>query len=332
MARIRRIGKSKISRANRYVTLSEVEVAEEPTLSTRNRGFDDSKEVQRGYSLWATNDSVIFIPSRPPVEKLPCGLYEIESNHNIGIFFKRVAFSTENVIKFPDTNSEKVIDQIKTFWDKEKLFSEYELSFKRGILLYGPPGSGKTCTVKIVIEDVIKRGGIVLKFQQPELFSEGLRILRGIHPDIPIVVLMEDIDSILETFNESDVINILDGVDRVEKILFLATTNYPEKLGDRISNRPSRFDKRYFIDVPSIEERKLYFSKVIKSEDIKRLKIDIDKWAEDTEKMSLAHLKELVIAVIILGSSYDDTIEALKSMKEKIDTDGEKGNMGFVTE
>lgn len=113
------------------------------------------------------------------------------------------------------------------------------------------------------------------------------------------------------------------------------TTNYPDRLGARIVNRPSRFDKRFKIGFPSAASRKLYFEYVIGNSDIKRgrkeakkLGIDLKQWVKDTHNMSIAHLKELFIATVILGDPYDEAIKTLKSMTEEID-DKEYGNFGF---
>jgi AAA+ superfamily predicted ATPase len=291
------------------------------------RGYTDEEEVKRDFSLWSTSDNIVFLPSRKPVKKLPCGLYEILQNPQIGLYFNRVKFSTENIIKFPDTESEEVIKEIETFWEREETFKSYGLSFKRGILLHGPPGSGKTSLIKLLIEDVINRQGIVIKFDHPGLFVDGMRILRTIQPDTPVVALMEDLDSLLECYSESEIINILDGVDRIEKIVFLATTNYPEKLGNRIVNRPSRFDRRFQIDVPSAAARKLFLESVMKDEDIK--KQDIEKWVQDTDGLSIAHLKELFTSVVILGTDYDQALQNLKDMKLDISSGQSGESVGF---
>lgn len=159
-----------------------------------------------------------------------------------------------------------------------------------------------------------------------------MRILREIEPNTPVVVLMEDIDSTLQHYNESEVLNILDGVNQIEKAVFLATTNYPEELGERIINRPSRFDKRFKIDHPNPESRKMYFEYLIGADRIDELNIPIDRWVQDTEDFSLAHLKELFVAVVILGDEYEDAIETLSSMREeRLDSskDEYKAPMGF---
>lgn len=177
--------------------------------------------------------------------------------------------------------------------------------------------SGKTSVISLIMNDVVERGGVVIRFCHPTLFNEGLRKFREIEPRTPIVVLMEDIDSIIEHYNESDVLNILDGVNQIEKAVYLATTNYPEKLGARIINRPSRFDKRFYIGHPDSESRKLYLCHIIGDAKIAELKIDIDQWVKDTDQFTIAHLKELFTAVIILGDDYDDAVTTLREMREE---------------
>ena len=286
-----------------------------------------------GYCQWATSDNKRFIPSSKTAKKLTPGVYDIHTNPSVGLYFEQIPVLTTGLVRFPETNSDKVVAEIKKFWKKEEIFKEYNLAYKRGIILWGPPGSGKSCTIQLIMQDVVERGGVVIKFTVPHLFVEGVRKFREIQPNTPIIVLMEDIDSILEHFSESEVLNILDGVNQIDKVVFLATTNYPERLGTRIINRPSRFDKRFKIGHPNPESRKLYFEYIIGVDKIKELNIDLDKWVEDTEGFSIAHLKELFTAVVILGDAYDDSIETLSTMKEvpKSIDDEYKKTLGFAS-
>lgn len=283
---------------------------------------------------WTSGDGKTYFPAGETTKNLTPGVYEI-GHCERGIFFQRIPVKTEGLIRFPQTNMENVVEEIQTFWSKEDKFREYELTYKRGIILWGPPGSGKSCCVQLIIKDVIERGGVVLKFTQPPLFMQGMRDLREIQRETPIVVLMEDIDSILDHYSESSVLNILDGVDEVDKAVFLATTNYPERLGARIINRPSRFDKRFKIGHPNSESRRLYFEHIIGGkEKAEQLNVDIDQWVQDTKGFSIAHLKELFVAVCILGDKYEDAIETLETMKEQVMADKEfdSPHMGFGME
>lgn len=279
--------------------------------------------------LWGTGDGRVFVPTTKTFNKLVPGVYDIKITPSTGLFFEKIPLKTEDLINFPDTRSAHVIKEVKNFWDREKWFRDYGLVYKRGVLLYGPPGSGKSSTVMLVVKDVIHRGGVVLRFDNPEIFTEGLRHFRRIQKDTPVVVIMEDLDVLLETNDESDILNILDGVTDVDKVLFLATTNYPDKLDQRVANRPSRFDKRFRIGFPSKKSRRIYFENLIGADKLQELNIDIDKWVEDTDQMSIAHLKELFIAVIILGDDYSHALGNLKAMKEEIKDNDFEGNLGF---
>lgn len=278
-------------------------------------------DLSQSFVQWTTSDDKAYFPASRSVKALCPGVYEIKPRGDGTLYFCKIPTTTEGLIKFPETTSQTVVNEIDTFWNTESDFKDYELAFKRGILLYGPPGSGKTCTIKLAVNDIIsKRNGIVVKFCHPNLFSEGMRIFREIQPKTPVITLMEDIDAIIESYNESDVINVLDGVDMVEKIVFIATTNYPEKLGERVMNRPSRFDKRFYVGMPNEESRKIYLEALVTKG--KKKSIDIGAWVTDTEGFSIAHLKELFVAVEILGNKYATALATLKSMiKEKISSD-----------
>lgn len=279
---------------------------------------------------WTTGDGKQFFPAGVTKQQLPPGAFEIHHSQHRGLYFQKISVRTEGLLRFPQTNSERVLKEIETFWDRENLFKDHSINYKRGIILWGPSGSGKTCTVNLIMEDVINRDGVVIKFTSPGMFLEGMRVLREIQPETPIVVLMEDIDSIIEHHEESLVLNILDGVESVQKVVYLATTNYPELLGPRIINRPSRFDKRFKIPHPNAESRTMYFNYLCGNRKPEELKIDIKRWVKDTEDFSLAHLKELFVAVIILGDDYSEALENLQLMKENISSkeDVEK-MMGF---
>ena len=141
-------------------------------------------------------------------------------------------------------------------------------------------------------------------------------------------MLLEDIDSIAgeNRYSTSRLLNILDGVKQIENVVYIATTNYPEKLQERITNRPSRFDRRYKVELPSDEIRKSYIVNKLNDEDLAT--ININEWVKKTKGMSLSHLKEVVISTIIMGRDFDETIDNLEGMK-KTPTVKDKKEVGF---
>jgi len=262
---------------------------------------------------WVSSDGYFYgTGDAATEEQLPPGVYDLVSVQGV-VFFTPVEARTDELLRFPDSAIDTVVAEIVTFWEREDAFRLHDLPYKRGILLYGPAGSGKSCTLQIVARDVVERGGVVLMFNNPDLFLMGYRIFRMIQPQTPLVVMMEDLDAILERSSETKVLNLLDGIEQVDKVVFVATTNFPEKLGDRIVNRPSRFDRRYKIPHPAPAARRMYLEALSRDGD----DVDLDKWSKDTDGMSLAHLKELFIGVKVLGGEYPAVLKALRNMKEK---------------
>ena len=56
---------------------------------------------------------------------------------------------------------------------------------------------------------------------------------------------------------------------------------------------------------------------------------NIEQWAADTEDLSISHLKELFVSIIILGDKYEDAIKILHKMRDQL-KDEDKGRFGFA--
>lgn len=253
-----------------------------------------------------------ILNTAPEVAKLEPGIYSMMSTQQ-GFFFVRSGDIRESLLRMPGTPAEEVVSEIEKFWGLQERYEHYGFAHKRGILLYGPPGSGKSCTLKLISKDVIARGGVVFIFKGADLFTHGYNIFRRAQPDTPIVCLMEDLDAILKKnqSTESEVLNLLDGAEPMHKVVFVATTNYPEELRERIKNRPSRFDRRFLVDHPSAEGRRMYLESLLpEGEELE----SIEQYVKDTQGMSLAHLKELFTGTVVYGNDYAKVLKELQTM------------------
>jgi hypothetical protein len=162
-------------------------------------------------------------------------------------------------------------------------------------------------------------GGLVMKYNRSDYFLGGMGILRKLHPTMPVVCLMEDLDELLYNESMSDVLNLLDGVEKaVDKVVFLGTTNKIKSLADNIKNRPSRFDRRFKFGPPNAVARKLYFETLFKEEN---RYIEMDQWVAFTENFSFAHMKELFTSVVLLGNNFTEALNELKAMQLPPDAD-----------
>lgn len=268
-----------------------------------------------------------YAPSTPSVDRLPSNVYKIEVINNIYTFLKH-SLSTDKLITLPDSKSEKIINEIKHFWTLKDKFKKFGFAHKRGILLYGPQGSGKTTTISILCDYMLKNDGIVILFNDqfgPGIVSFMLSRLRKVEPDRQVMVILEDIDSIVDKFGETETLSILDGESSIDNVIYIGTTNYPEKLDKRITDRPSRFDRVVEIGMPNKESRKIY----IESRGLPLSSEEIELWVEKTEGLGIAHIKELIVSVCCLGNTFDVEIERLHGMKKTPTSTDNKPKMGF---
>jgi SpoVK/Ycf46/Vps4 family AAA+-type ATPase len=100
--------------------------------------------------------------------------------------------------------------------------------------------------------------------------------------------------------------HLLDGEVDVSNVLFIATTNYPERLPERLLNRPSRFDVVMRIGMPSEEARRFYINSVVKN-----LLIDVDELVAATEGLTFAQIKEAIILIQIFDHTTEQAISKL---------------------
>ena len=262
-----------------------------------------------------------YLPAPKAEKRLPAGLYEFEwSNRANEWCVMRQAINTDELYELPTAEIGEILTDIKAFWKKAELYKSYKLMHKRGILLYGDPGCGKSGILQLCMIHIIRElSGIVINIKNEDsikAYIEMVPKLRQIEPDRPLVVMIEDIDSVAgdSNYSTSVLLNILDGIKQIENVVYIATTNYPEKLEERITNRPSRFDRRYYVAPPSREVRKSYLLNKIGEN---KITIDIEKWLDDTADLSMSHLKELFISVVLLDNKYENAIEHLKGMKKQ---------------
>ena len=281
-------------------------------------------------SQWAILPNDTFTAIGATVTHLPPAIYTLSSDGNGVVYFNKTKILTDSLIELDDSASLKVIAGIETFWGSKQKFDRFGILFKRGIMLWGPAGSGKTATVNLLMNDLVKRGGMVVIVQQPGVAIKGLHELRRIEPDRPIIVVLEDIEEMIDNYGEHGLLGLLDGEHQVSNVVVLATTNYPERLGERIINRPSRFDEVILVDMPSARARMRYLKHVLKDTVPDE---ELQTWVAATEKFSIAHLRELIVATQCLGRPYAEVVDRLKRMKVRPDSNkrNKEAEMGFAS-
>lgn len=293
-------------------------------------GIDTQKHTR-----WSVLQNDQFAPSFVSIPHIPSGLYEMKWSSPLQTWVvAKQELNIDELYELPSPEIESILNDIKIFWKKRETYKEYNFVHKRGILLYGDPGCGKSGIIQLCVKDLIENeNGIVINIKEDEdfkAFVDFVPTIRSIEPDRALIVILEDIDSLAgeDRYSTTKLLNILDGVKQIENVVYIATTNYPEKLQERITNRPSRFDRRYEVQMPSSEIREAYIKNKLTEDDLKS--INLEEWVELTDGMSLSHLKELVISVIVMGKDFKESLDTLNSMGEKPKvTSKKKSKLGF---
>lgn len=297
------------------------------------RAIEETSELSTDIipKMWAVYGTT-YSPCEKATKAVPAGHYIFRNHPERGIFLSEKSVNMDELLVLPDSASDEIVRGIEKFWTKEEHYRRFKFLWKRGVLLWGRPGSGKTSTVQIISDRIVKRGGLVIYIGIPQLAIQGLDILRYIEPNRPILAVLEDLDDIIETYGEAELLSLLDGEFQVDNAVFIATTNYPENLDQRIINRPSRFDIVKKIDMPNEEARRVYLT--IKNPRLAESKKELERWIVDTEHYSIAHMKELIISVECLELPYEDVTKRLKEMLDKEISSSQAGDdsgFGFTS-
>lgn len=311
-------------------------IAGSSTVTGRNPRIQDesSEDSARGTLKSYVKSGSAYYTIGHTVPILPPAVYTVGFDESKGPFFTERDIKLDELLILPDTNCDRVLNDIKDFWGREDKFREMGFLWKRGILLWGPPGGGKTSLIQMLAKEIVSLGGLTIFAEYPRNVVKALDAFRQIEPDRPIVVILEDIDAIVKNFGEADLLALLDGETQIDNVVYLATTNYPESLDRRLVNRPSRFDEVIKISMPSAEARRVFLKTKIKRFQELQHYTELDKWVVGSEGMSIAHLRELIVSVECLGRNVDDAIKRLKLMNKvkSSSSQDDKSGMGFTSD
>jgi len=121
--------------------------------------------------------------------------------------------------------------------------------------------------------------------------------------------VLEDLDSMIDDGSRSFFLNELDGFAANTGIVVLATTNHPDRLDSAILNRPSRFDRRYYFDLPGAAERRAYVEMRFRELAAELLPSagTVEAVIEQTEGFSFAYMKELFLSSMMQWMATRET-------------------------
>ena len=307
---------------------SDLQPRAQEIRATRRASMSVVDTGPSGLKLWGTTDNEYWRGTKT-IRELPAGLYRCSGSPTTGPTLVKQRLCADETLVLPDTVQHALLSEFEAFWERKDWFTDRGFLHKRGIFLYGPPGSGKTSAIQLLVRELVEqKDGIVMLVEHPRLAGECLQMVREIEPTRPMIAILEDLDALVEDYCENEYLALLDGETRVDNIVFVATSNYPEKLDPRFTDRPSRFDVFYLMDMPGERCRDTY----LKQKEPSLTRQERRRWVKETEGLSIAHLKEVIVSVRCLGQDFDETMQRLKGMKEQRPSSAEHKHcrVGFV--
>lgn len=275
--------------------------------------IDNDERKEEKISVWL-KDKDIIKPSTniSLLQKIEPGIYTVDFSRDHGIYCKKMDIKSDELFVFSDSISEKLLKEINTFWEKSERYKQNNLVHKRGILLEGFPGTGKSSIISILCKEIISKGGVVFKIngiRNLDTYFEFIRYgFREIQPETPVVTILEDLDQYEEV--ESELLDFLDGKTHLDHHVVIATTNNTELIPDTYL-RPSRIDLKIEVPLPSEQTRREYFKFKNTPED------DIENLVKQSEDFSLADLKELYVCIYLLDYTVEEAVGKITAPKEK---------------
>jgi predicted AAA+ superfamily ATPase len=250
------MGHFKVSKVTLIDELKEGDILNESDLAFKN----NDRYVQFKYIESDSNDQKYDV--KP-------GIYSIMKDMN-GYFLKNTSFVNDSILE-EFVNTKHIEEVVDCFFNNLHLYAEFGIEVpKRGVLLYGPAGSGKTTALNKSVQKYAKDGKTLIlvwhtsKYEAYEVqdFIKSFNMI-GIEK---MILVCEDLggseNDNVRMRSDSSLLSLLDNQEKTFTlpIMIIATTNYPENFAANLTNRAGRFDDKIKVGYPPPEARKALLS------------------------------------------------------------------------
>jgi ATPase family associated with various cellular activities (AAA) len=200
-----------------------------------------------------------------------------------------------------DANALRMVrSDFELFFEREGWFRQHNLPYRRGYLLWGAPGNGKSATIRVMAAHPYIQPYTLDLSDSEEKSADVLRLFEKAAENTPALVILEDLDRAFPTEGKrtqertvsfQTLLNCLDGVGSQDGVIVVATANDPTCLDAAILKRPGRFDRVVQYRNPDADLRRQYYLRLSSVLTGEQFEIAIEK----TEGFSFAQLRETFI-------------------------------------
>jgi ATPase family protein associated with various cellular activities (AAA) len=183
---------------------------------------------------------------------------------------------------------------------------------KRGLLLHGAPGTGKTLTAMYLAGQSPDRTVILLTGRSLGLIEQSCAMARTLQP---ATVIIEDVDLIAEERTHQgaacnavlfELLNAMDGLAEDADVLFVLTTNRPDILEPALASRPGRIDQAVEVPLPDAGCRRRLFD--LYGRGLTMAIADLELFVRRTEGASAAFIRELLRRAALIAAEESGPI------------------------
>lgn len=223
---------------------------------------------------------------------------DLTAHNAIEVKFHHLPTVRRESIILPQGLLERIERQTIRFSNLTERLRAFGRHLKRGVLLYGAPGTGKTLTAMYIAQSIQDRTVLLLTGRGQRLIEPSCELARMLQPSI---VILEDVDLVAEERTRQgsacttvlfELLNQMDGLNDDADVLFLLTTNRPEILEPALAARPGRVDQAFEIPLPDANCRQRLFE--LYAEGLMLGQVDMECLIQRTEGASAAFIRELM--------------------------------------
>ena len=174
--------------------------------------------------------------------------------------------------------------------------------------MYGRPGVGKSCITRLCVEDAINKDCVVFFSKDFREAVTCIKAFREVEPDRKVLFVFEDVDELVG-YSEHAFLEFMDGEDSLNGCLVLGTTNYPDRLPERVL-RAGRLDVKVEVHNPPAEGRLAYFKSKLPTISDET----ISEMVESTNDFSFAECREFLVNHLLYGNSIKRSSSLVKAV------------------
>jgi hypothetical protein len=181
--------------------------------------------------------------STPIITCLPAGAYRVVSTEQNSVTFATLTPSAEPVFFLDTPEMRMVRREVESFFDPATTarLESAGLKHRRGIILHGPPGTGKTSLMRQLFPFLVEQGAVIIADCNADHLEDSIiPAIRADDPERPIVLFFDEFDK-NASYSRAELLQLLDGLTSPDHLLTIGCTNDLQAVPVQLRNRPSRF-------------------------------------------------------------------------------------------